>query len=684
MRRDFRRFARSSAALILSSALFACGGGGGSSAPATPAPVVPAPVPAPPNAEAALLVTSANAEAATVLGFGFGGIALGMAQLAVDWTAQVDASATLSFANSCSAGFGSATATLADRDGDKRASAGDTINVVLVSCFVKELDDTFDGTMIITLAAPLPSQQRAGVVTFSNFSVRGSTPRQDVLGALRFDYTASRLSKLVHVYSDTQPFGVTFSDGSKSATELVTALDAQHESRLDTVRATTSMRLHVASNLLGGSFELTTATPFSALFDTYPDAGELALAGASGSAASVRAVSAKVGMFDVLMAGTLVTSVSLDGSGLLWTGAPWLPEDASASKYTIVAASTTAFRSLVQPAAAQIRPNGPLVWVYSRPLDPNAVPAATFYFHGGGKTGTSYAHIPARISVEGAVLSYTPTTQLALGASYELISENSASGPSIRDLNGAVLPAQRFLGMVPQSASASIATGPKVLLGSGASLVLDAGASSANGQPVSATRWRQLSGPALTLTDANAPRVMLTVPAGTGNGIAAIEVETVNAAGEFDRLQVDVTVAADLSSALVVAYRTGTAPLAVVSNIGPGSSGYANASVQEGNNVLDMMMQGTRLLVGLAGGQAWQTGQRLAYGPGTTSGVYGPVWSGCGSVGNNSGTLSILDIALDQSGKLARLALDFDDTCSPSGIVTQGSIRYHSALPLRQ
>ena len=681
MLRDFRRCARSSAVLILSSALFACGGGGGGgSVTPPPAPVVPAPVPAPPNAEAALLVTSANAEGVATLGFGFGGVALGMAQLAVDWTAQADASTTLSFINSCPI-VGSATGTLVDRDGDKHASAGDTINVVLSNCFVKELDDTFDGTMVINLTAPLASQQRAGVVTFSGFGIHGVSPREAVVGALRFDYTATRLSKLVHVYSDTQPFGINFSDGTKSITELVTALDAQHESRLDTVRATTSMRLHVASNLLGGSFDVTTVTPWSAWFDTYPDGGEFIMAGSGASKLSMRAVSAKSGMFDVLLDANLVTSVSADGSGLLWTGAPWLPEVASAPKYTIVAASTTAFRPLVQPVAAQIRANGPLVWVYSRPLDPNSVTTATFYYNGGGKMGTSYAHVPAKVSVEGAVLSYTPTTQLALGVSYDLINTSSA----IRDLSGTTLGAPRFVGTVPQSVSASIAAGPKLLLGSGASLVLDAGASSANGQPVSATRWRQLSGPTLTLTDANAPRVMLSVPAGTGNGIAVIEVETANAAGEFDRLQVDVTVAADLTSALVVAYRTGTAPLALVSNISPGSSAYASASVsQEGFNVLDVSTQGTRLLVGLTGGQAWQAGQRLAYGPGTTSGVYGPVWSGCMGNGTNSGTLAILDYALDQAGKLTRLAIDFDDTCAPSGVVTQGSIRYHSALPLRQ
>jgi hypothetical protein len=399
----------------------------------------------------------------------------------------------------------------------------------------------------------------------------------------------------------------------------------------------------------------------------------------------MRAVSAKSGTFEVLVGGALVTSVSADGSGLLWTGAPWLPADAGAPRYTIAAASTTAFRPLISPAPAQIRPNGPLVWVYSRPLDPASVTPASFYVRSGGKTGNTYTNVPARISVEGAMLSFTPATQLDLGVQYELINDGTILDAVVRDLNGTVLPSPRFLGVVPQSVTASIAAGPKLLLGSGASLVLDAGASSANGQPVTATRWRQLSGPTLTLTDANAPRAMLAIPAGAGNGIAVIEVATANAAGEFDRQQVDVTVVADLSSALVVAYRTGTAPLAVVSNIAPGSSGYASASVsQEGYNILDVVAGGTRLLTGLTGGQAWQTGQRLAYGPGSTSGVYGPVWLGCGSVGNNAGYLSILDIALDPAGKLTRLAVDVDDTCGPTGVATQASIRYHSALPLRQ
>jgi hypothetical protein len=652
--------------------LFACGGGGGSSAPATPAP--PAPPPTPP-AEAALVVTSANAEAVTVLGFGFGGIALGLGQLAVDWTAQVDSSATQSFVNQClGGGGGTATATLTDRDGDHHASAGDTVSVVLLGCYLKELDDTVDGTVTVTLTAPLAGQQRAGVLTFSGFGVHNTTPRQDIIGALRFDYSASRLSKKVHVYSDTQSFGATFSDATKSFTDTVSALDATHETRLDTVRATTSMRFHVASNLLVGSFDVATPTEWSALLDTYPDAGEISATGANGSKASLRAAPAKAGLFDVLAAGTPLTTVSADGSGLLWTGAPWMPDVASAAHYTIQPASATVFRQLIAPAPAQIRPNGPLAWVYSRPVDPLSVSPATFYQR-GYKTGMPAANVPAKITVEGGMVSYTPSVQLQLGVSYDLLQDTY--GATVRDANGAVLYAPQFSGQVPQSVTASIASGPAVLLGSGATLVLDASGSSANGQPAASYRWHQLSGPALVLADATSARVTLSAAAGAGNGIAVVELEAANAAGEFDRLQVNVTVGADASTALVIAYRAGTAPVTVLSNIATPGSGYAHYLPT--NNVLDVILENSRLLVGL-NGQAWQAGQKLSYGAGNSSGIVGPGWLGCiGSTGN----LSILEFALDQSGNLARLAVDVDDSCGATGVVTLASIRYHSTLPLR-
>jgi hypothetical protein len=653
--------------------LFACGGGGGGSASSTP----PVSSPPPPVAESPLVVTSANADAAAQLGFGYGGIALGFGQLAADWTAAVDKSPTLSFSNACSRG-GTITATLADRDGDHHPGAGDQLTVSLSGCYLKELDDTFDGTVVIALSAPLASQQRAGVMSFTGFHVINSTPTVTVTGALRFDYSASRLSKVVHVSSDTQSFGMTVSDATHSVSDTVTALDARHETRLDTVRATTSMQYHVASGLLGGSLDVSTPTPWGAWFDTYPDAGETRATGAGGTRASLRAGTGDT--FDVLAADTVIAHDSADGTGVLWTGAPWLPQDASAAQYTIQPASASGFRALIQPdpATAPLLPNGPLVWVLSRPLDPLLVPSATFFQTSSAQAGP-FTAVPAKVSIEGAMLTVTPATQLQLGAGYDL-----QFSTQLRDTNGGFFAPYIYSAKVAQTVNASLVTSAApLLLGSGTTLALDASASSANGAAVASTRWRQLSGPPLTLSDTSAPRITIS-SAGNANGIAVIELEAANAAGDIDRKQVSVTVAPDLSGAFVIAYRTGSAPLAVFSNIDAAASGYV--ANQQANTVLDVLLsdpQALRFLVGLTGGQTWQAGLNLTYGPGNTSGVIGAGWLGCGA-GASTGSFSILEYALDGAGNVARLALDFDDTCGAPGVVTQGSIRYHSGVPVRR
>lgn len=665
MRPDPCQLVRTSAVVLLTFSLFGCGGGGGSSATTT----APGPV-----AESPLLVNASNARTASVLAFGMGGVALALGQLAVDWTAQADRSATLSFSRACADG-GTASATLADRDGDHHASAGDQLTVTLAGCYLKELDDTMDGTVTVALTAPGASQQRAGVVTFTGFKVRGSSPSQEITGAVRFDYSAGRLSKVLHAYSDTQPFGITFSDAAKSSSETVTALDVLHETRPDTVRATTTMRLHLASNLLGGSVDLATPTPWSAWFDTYPDAGESSVTGAGNSKASLRARAAR-SSFDVLLAGAPVDQYPADGMGVLWTGAPWLPAVAAAGHYaTAQIGEVTDFRSLLQPDPAQFVPHGTLQFIYSRPLDPLSITGATF-IQTSGASNTLPADIPATVTVDGGLVTATPSTQLVPGAGYEL-RFSGGYGLSIHDTGGNMLSIPSFAGTVVQTVGASlVAGGAPVLLGSSATLVLDAGGSTANGTPVASTHWRQLSGPQLSFSDPNAARVTV-APAGATNGTAVVELEVANAAGDVDRKQISLTVAGDIAQAFVITASKNGAPMTVATNFDPSAGGYVTAS--QGNTVLDVLLSPQRFLAGLTGGQTWQTGLQLTYGRGNTSGVTGSGWLGC--IGS-SGSFSVLDYALDASGNVTRLALDVDDTCDTT--VTRASIRYHSTLPVRQ
>jgi hypothetical protein len=85
-----------------------------------------------------------------------------------------------------------------------------------------------------------------------------------------------------------------------------------------------------------------------------------------------------------------------------------------------------------------------------------------------------------------------------------------------------------------------------------------------------------------------------------------------------------------------------------------------------------------RFFVGLSGGQTWRTGVPYKFVRGDAN-VGGTGW--WGPCSDNTTSFTILDFALDSADKLARLALDFEDSCS--GTITQGSIRYQSAIPLR-
>jgi len=179
------RFIRASFALSLSVALVACGGGGGAgtSSSGTAPPVQAPPVQAPPIS-APLLLTSTNAGDASGLAFAYGALAVTMGQLAVDWTARAESSGTRSFNTSCTGG-GSASGILTDSDGDGRAGPGEHVTVTLTGCYVKELDDTMDGSVTITLTTPAANQQRAGIVTFGGFKSGDANLSLEIIGALR-------------------------------------------------------------------------------------------------------------------------------------------------------------------------------------------------------------------------------------------------------------------------------------------------------------------------------------------------------------------------------------------------------------------------------------------------------------------------------------------------------------------
>lgn len=660
-------------ALLLATLLNACGGGGGGGgnvSPGTPPVVVTPPAP---STNTALLLTATNAQAAPALALGYSATPLAVAQMVIDWSTRV--STSTSIARICGNG-GSQNATFVDSDGNSRISAGDTLSVKYANCRVKELGGVIDGTINIIFTAPQGKQQLAGVISFvPGFGDHTETPLQEMLGSVRFDYTDSRLSRLLHIYSDTQPFIMAFSDAGLTKKETITALDVQHELRLDTARTATSISFHVASEALGGSLDVATRTPLSSWFDTYADAGELVLSGANNSKASLRVNAANRNSFDTLLGDTVVGFPESLDVDVLWSSGNWLPNNnAHLDYYGTKPLLASDFKLLVEPEVSNMPPNGSLSWAYSRPLNPLAFTDA--FFQGQNPDAGT---IEASISYNGAIVTVTPSRQLKAGSTYELRINQRTFAP-VRDVAGNTLPAPRPSVKVAQSIHAVIDTGGNapLLLGPAATLTLDAGNSSAIGSTFSGTRWRQVSGPVLTMDNPNAARVTLSSPT-PARGVAVIALDATNAAGDTDSQQISIDVLSDLSNALVVSSRVGSGEFAIDSTARTDAAPITLYAA--GTNAVQILSP-TRINVFLLGipGMTWQAGLAFTYGAGNTSGAMGAATSGC--FGTQAGTVRVLDFALAGDGKLARAAIDYDDNCN--GVITQASIRYRSDMPVRK
>ncbi|MBB5610183.1 MULTISPECIES: PKD domain-containing protein [unclassified Janthinobacterium] len=669
--------------LIFAAILTACGGGGGGASdpafPGAPPPQPPQPPVTPPasNANTPLLLSSSNASSAPPQALGYGIVPLGMAQNVVDWSAGFSDSATLPKA--CSNG-GSQSATFTDADGSHNVSAGDKLSVTYVNCYLKEVDVVLDGTINVAYATPPNGQQLSGSISFApGFAESSGGARQNLSGNVRFDYASGDLSKLLHTYSDAQAlvFSVTDSVSKTVKSDTITVLDAQHELRIDTARATTSLRYHLASEILGGSLDVSTVTPWSSWFDTLPDAGELLLTGASDSKAGLRVRPvADSSELDVVLGATPLTSIPAAAVSYLWSSGAWLPQNAGLAKYDIKPATQSGLSLLIAPDLTNVTPGtGSLSWVYSRPLQ--TLPVGNVFFR---PQDGSFGTIAANVSYKGAILIVRPATQFVPGVNYQLSFDDSATYP-LRDVTGNSISSPGGLVQVKQSIRAVIGTNnaAPLLLGSGASLTLDANASSANGQPVSSIRWRQLSGPTLTLDSTTAPRITVTGPA-SSKGVSTIELQVTNAAGETDTQQLAIQVLTDFSQALLYTYRIGKGELVIESDAS--ATEFAYARYYTDNTTEIMSSRERNFLITLPASQTWQTGLTASYGPGNTSGVTGYGWVGEDDCkGKSTGTFVVREYVFDSSGSPASIAIDVDDNCA--GVTTQASIRYRSKVPVR-
>lgn len=666
--------------LLILLGLAGCGGGGGSGAAGEQ--------PGPETGHAKLLLTPQNVTDAAVLSSGYGGVALAIAQVAVDWRGAAPAAAGISSTTACPGG-GSRAVSWFDLDSSNTLNAGDRIDVALNECYLKPLEDRFSGNLAIHVEADAAYQQ-SGTITFGpQFGVRGEDGEVRLGGGLRYLHRRDRLAAVLQVYSATAAFNITYSGTASSRRDVVEQLDARRELRRDTARVGVSMKFHLDSDVLGGSLDVHTSTPLQAWFDTYPDAGDLVLVG-SGERPSLLTLPTGQGSFYVVLAGDILGTVPVDDAapGYLWSADEWLPDGRDPYLYnTAKDVAGQSFRALAAPTVESLRPNpGALTWQYSRPLAAGTLKSAKFARVGqSSETTWAASEITADLLIEGSLVTVTPKSQLEPGETYRLVFDDTSSG-SIADTFGAVTSRPALEGQVAQTISvAAHLEGPGLLVSGGGSLAIDASGSTAGGVPASTTRWRQLSGPSISIAGTESPRVLLSAIAGAGSGKAVIEVEVGNAAGEIDRQSFTLTVLESLNDVVVIGYRAGTRPQNIFTSADAemgSSSGYAHYLADL--NVVDVWLGvRSRFLASLPSGTAWAIGGEHQYG--TDVAGARATWlplelPRCMEV---DGRFSVLEFSVDATGALGRLAIDFEETCRSTQVKTVGSIRYNSIIPIR-
>lgn len=653
--------------------LAACGGGGGDG-------------PAPSNSqrEVPLALTASNAPEAVTLGLGYGSLGLAFGQLAVDWTEAIAAGGGAPLTLLCPGG-GTGSVRWVDTNFNGVVDPSDQLTATLDACHLKPLEDRFSGTLTVTLRAPGTGLQQAGLITMGPTFGSATVSPVRVAGQLEFDLAADRVAKVLRVRSSLQPLMFSASSGGRTFTDVVAQMQLRREIRRDTARVSTSIAHRLSSDLLGGEVVVSTEQPWANWFDSVPDAGALLVRGAGTPSVRLLAPATGATSFDVRLDGASVGSVLVAdaATGYLWSGTGWVPQDETQRDYLILPAGDGAFVQLTQPEAATISPNpGSFVWTYSRPLAADTVTSAAFVRRQSAP-GPSWApsEIPAELRIEGAMLTVTPLQQFEPGDTYEVMFDRTFAAPGIADTLGRTTTRPSYTATVAQTVQASAAfDGPAVILGMNTgSVTLDARSSTALGG--TQARWRQVSGPALTLSSAD--NAIVTMRAAEAlNGIAVVELEARNSAGDVDRLLVQFPVLGDLSQAFAIGVTVAGAPMKVVTSV-DGSTASSLPRYFAFSNAIDVIASaGGRFLSSPPSGEAWRSGLVFGYGTEGT-GILSwlpPGGTFCSSAARG-GVVSVLDIGFDAAGELQRLAVEFDDSCD--GVRTHGSIRFNNDAPLR-
>ena len=690
--------------------LAACGGGGEDS-------------PAAGNraAQTPLALTTGNMFAVATYGAGVGETVLQIGQLAVDHAQRFAvARATTSFTETCPNG-GVVILTLTDRDGNGRASAGDTVTALFRDCGVPLLGETLAGEVAVDLAAATgspPSSLRGSVTLGSGLTIVGPpTASQGVtvklLGSLAFDWTRSDTRTTLAVTSTAaDDLRIVGTDKSVTVTDSIRAITASKALNYDQARSVVNVGLRFESESLGGSVTMSTPTAVKAYLNTYPEQGLIELRGAGGG---------KISLVPNFVSNSDRVNVALDSNGdgvaeasdsypwasatdgyLWWDGTT--PLAWSLQPYFVQSYLATSFTLAFPAAGVANGVNDVQRLQFTREL---ATPATLYFRYVDQGSTLGYdpvmQNVEADVTRQGALILVRPRQQLRHARSYNLqVSTDGITwnqNVTVQDSlgNSYVFYSASVVGFATPDSLRAVATvsGP-ALSNASAQAQLSATGSISTTRPIASYRWTQLGGTPLQFSNPDAATTQLSwgpaAPTGVEN--VSIELTVTDTAGEVEHARISVPSFNSATAGRLLYFRSspgdyiGAGQTQVVSDTtgnfsaSPANSGYVSYNYNTPDYsawwALNLASaDGLPLAVG-----AYENAVRAPF-HGSQPGLE---LSGSGRGCNTlSGRFVVLELQTDAQGVLTRLAVDFEQHCEgPQAPPLFGSLRVNSAVPITQ
>lgn len=577
---------------------------------------------------------------------------------------------------------GSLSVVLFDRQADGRLGAGDRVDISVRDCRIDTLGgDALSGSLAVELTAAADADTRWTAAVGLSDDVQVSDGGDPVRLAGRLGVTASsaRLYRQLEVRSADGPLSATVSIDGRNLTDIVTGLQVTKVLRRDTARATTSAALRVASDVLGGAVELSTDTPFSSRWNVMPDAGRMTIRGAGGRAVSILANPALGTQLQSEIAGApglgVVALNALDG--LFWSGHGIAPVR---GPINVSPSASTSGPAFIGPDGTDVPTRGPLAWQYFEPQTDLASGAVVLRV--AGASAWNQPTVAATLTVEGALVTLTPSSPLEPGMRYSL---QWPSGEFLyRPLASLQVSDTVDVSVAFTSAAGREGADPQ-LTGTQAATVT-AVAQPRGGRSIARVQWRQVSGPPVEFDTPTALSTSIRLlPPGTDGsaGDAVLEVEVETADGEVDRGRLTVPAIADARQATAVGLRLAgsTARWLRFETNGPPRPGYPSGGTWS-TIVEPWRMFVDPVVLFPAAGMATQPGGSYTLTPNTghvldwIDGTFRV--PGCWG---QSGRVDVLQLQAASGAELTRLAVDFTMNCA-EGHVVEGWIRMNTTEPI--